>query len=196
MNDEYLWQKTGDDPEIEKLEQKLAVFRYREAPFRIPAVEKAVEIPTVPRWRISLAFAFAVSLIAAMLIAIVFMRTSDRNDSDTVFVASPELEIPSSSPPPAATTDEKKVTPAPAQKVVPQFAHSKPGIVIRTQPRPDRRTKSKGPSPTTVALTEEEKYAYRQLMIALSVSSSKLKIVKDSINGTENIERTNSTNQR
>jgi len=195
MNDEYLWQKTGSDPEIEKLEQKLGVLRYREAPLSHPAVEMAVETPGVPRWRISLAFAFAASLIAAMLVAIVFLRTANKNESDTVFVASPELEIPSS-PPPAATTDEKKVTPAPAQKVIPQFARSKPGMVIRTQPRPDRRANSKYPSPTTVALTEEEKYAYRQLMIALSVSSSKLKIVKDSINGTENIERTNSTNQR
>ena len=131
-----------------------------------------------------------------MLLAIVFLRTASRNESDTVFVASPELEIPASSPPPAATTDEKKVTPAPAQKVFPQFAHSKPGTVIRTQSRPDRRPRSKVPSPTTIALTEEEKYAYRQLMIALSVSSSKFKIVKDSINGNENIEHTNSTNER
>jgi len=152
----------------------------------------------VPRWRISLAFAFAASLIAAMLVAIVFLRTANRNESDTVFVTSPELEIPSSSPPPAATTDEKKVTPAPPQKVIPQFARNKRGRVIGTQPVLERRPKTKDlrPSSSVAALTEEEKYAYRQLMIALSVSSSKFKIVKDSINGNENIERTNSTNQR
>ena len=192
MNDEYLWQKTGEDPEIEKLEQKLAVFRYRETPLPVPSVVKTVETASVPRWRISLAFAFAASVIAALLVAVVFLRT-DRNDSDTVFVASPELEI-QSAPPPAAT-EEKKVTPAPAGKTVPLFAHGKRSTSIRTEPARVQRPKTREPRPTTLALTAEEKYAYRQLMLALSVSSSKLKIVEDSIKGTENIENTR-TNQR
>jgi hypothetical protein len=34
-------------------------------------------------------------------------------------------------------------------------------------------------------LTAEEKYAYDQLMLALSITGSKLKIVKDKIAGTE-----------
>ena len=37
----------------------------------------------------------------------------------------------------------------------------------------------------TVALTSEEKYAYGQLMLALSITSSKLKLVKDTINRIE-----------
>jgi hypothetical protein len=35
------------------------------------------------------------------------------------------------------------------------------------------------------ALTKEEKYAYDQLMLALSITSSKLKMVKDKVAGVE-----------
>jgi len=194
MNDEYLWQKTGVDPEIEKLEQKLAVLRYRETPLNFPVAVKAVETAAVPRWRISLAFAFAASVIAAVLVAVLFLGRTDKIDDAVVFVASPELE--SSSPAPA-TTDEKKVTPAPAPRVVPQLAHSKRSTIIRTQPVTDRTPKTRDPRPASsvAAFTEEEKFAYRQLMLALSISSSKLKIVQDTINGNENIENTR-TNQR
>ena len=190
MNDEYLWQKTGADPDIETLEQKLAVLRYREAPLKLPVIEKAVDTPEIPRWRISLAFAFAGSVMAAVLIAVVFIGIVKENTHDTVFVAGPELEI--SSPPPPAL-EEEKTTPAP--KVVPQFAHSKRSKDIRTQRVTARSPKTKDPRPATVALTREEQYAYRQLMLALSISSSKLKIVKDTINGNENVENT-SNDQR
>ena len=38
MNEDYLWDKTGEDPEIEKLENALQVFRYKEtAPPALPA---------------------------------------------------------------------------------------------------------------------------------------------------------------
>jgi hypothetical protein len=40
-----------------------------------------------------------------------------------------------------------------------------------------------------VKLTEEEKYAYNQLMLALSITSSKLKLVEDKIYGAENPEK-------
>ena len=193
MNEEYLWQKTGVDPEIEKLEQKLAVFRYRETLLSVPVVETAIETARVPRWRISLAFAFAASVIAAVLIAIVFLRVADKSEDAIVFVASPDVEI--SSPVPT-TTDEMKAAPAPVEKIIPQFAHTKRSTIIRTRPAVDRRPKAEGPRPNSIAsLSEEEKYAYRQLMLALSISSSKLKIVEDSIKGTENIENTR-TNQR
>ena len=198
MNDEYLWQKTGSDPDIEKLEHKLAVFRHHEAPLNFPVAEKTVEITAIPRWRISLAFAFAASVIAAVLGGAILIGSVNNEEAETVFVASPELET-LSPPPPAA--DEKKATPAPAPaaapKVVPQFAQSKHDpIIIRTNGALDRRPKTKESKPATVALTEEEKYAYRQLMLALSISSSKLKLVQDTINGNEKIESTSSTNQR
>ena len=38
MKEDYLWDKTGSDPEIEKLENALKAFRYQEtAPPELPA---------------------------------------------------------------------------------------------------------------------------------------------------------------
>lgn len=190
MNDEYLWQKTGEDPEIEKLEQKLAMFRYREIPLRLPSTETAVEIAARPRWRLSLTFGFAASAMAALLVAVMLIAIID-NEPETVFVASPELELPSV---PAAVTDEKKLAPtpapAPSMKVVPQFARSKRGSNIHNQTDTERRQKTKDitSNSSVAALTPEERYAYRQLMLALSISSSKLKIVRDTIDGKVNTE--------
>jgi hypothetical protein len=47
-----------------------------------------------------------------------------------------------------------------------------------------------------VALTQEERYAYHQLMLALSISSSKLKVVQDAINGVESNETSTKQNDR
>jgi hypothetical protein len=195
MNDKYLWEKKGSDPDIETLERKLAVFRHRETPLRIPSVERSAHIVRVPRWRISLAFAFAAAVIAAVLVAALVVRIAKNKDVETVFVASPEVEIV---PAPPAAVEEEKSEPAPvsAPKIIPQFAHAKRST-IRTRPITIQRPKSKDPKPTSVAaLTEEEKYAYRQLMLALTISGSKLKIVKDTINGNENIANTSGNDKR
>jgi hypothetical protein len=194
MNDEYLWQKTGTDPEIEKLEKKLDVFRYRETPLNIPVVENVVETARVPRWRISLAFAFAASAMAGVLAAVVLFKFQTRPRLKLCSFASPELET-ASPPPAAAPIEEKKTTTAP--KVVPQFAEIKRSKIIRTQSASERRPKFKDvrPSTSVATLSPEERYAYRQLMLALSISSSKLKLVEDSIKGNENPENT-STDKR
>ncbi|PYT01320.1 MAG: hypothetical protein DMF63_00255 [Acidobacteria bacterium] len=190
MNDEYLWQKTGVDPEIERLEQKLAVFRYRESTPPVMITETTVASPR--RWRIPLAFSFAAALVAVVLISAMLIKRSNTDNDAVVFVENPEFEIASPGP---AAIEERKVAPSP--NVVPQFAQAKRVKVIRASHVEGRRPKTEDRTPVTVAaLSREEKYAYRQLMIALSISSSKLKIVEDTINGNENIERTNSTNQR
>jgi len=128
-----------------------------------------------------------------VLVAAVFLGIRDSKDAETVFVTNPDIEISSPAP---ATTDEKKTAPAP-NVFPPQYARrNNRSRIIRTQPVTERKPKTKDPRPTDVALTKEERYAYRQLMLALTVSSSNLKVVQDAINGNENIEHTNSTNQR
>jgi len=191
MNDEYLWQKSGADPEIERLEKKLSVFRYRETPLPVPVAETA----PVARWRLSLAFAFAASAMAGILAAVLLFNFASTPEVDTVFVASPELEASSPPPPAAVPIEEKKTTTAP--KVVPQFAQIKRSKTIRAEPATERRPKAKDliPGNSIATLSPEEKYAYRQLMLALSISSSKLKLVEDSIKGNENPENT-STDKR
>ncbi len=58
MKEDYLWNKTGNDPEIEKLENALKAFRYQEtAPPALPAKIIPFETKT-SRGFFRLAFAF------------------------------------------------------------------------------------------------------------------------------------------
>lgn len=173
MNDEYLWQKTGEDPEIAKLENTLAVFRYRED--AAPAL--TITQPAKPGpWR--LLVGFAVPAFAAIAIAAGMWFQTD--ESEITFIHQPPGE-----------TVEKPVKPAPP--VVQPTAAPKQQIDRRTRgaqsaslivPR-RTRTKTHPRNSETVALTKEERYAYRQLMLALSISGSQLNIVRNTINGVE-----------
>lgn len=183
MKDEYLWQKTGEDPEIERLEKALAVFRYRDA--SPPATTPVTAVGTA-RW-LSLGLAFASLALVSILAAAWLMMSRDQ---DVVFVTAPDTQTTSSpvvSEPPELPTTEP-----------PTRRHSGPDRISPTIASINRRPKTKvqKPRPGVAVLTAEERYAYRQLMLALSITGSKLKIVQDTIDGTESIEDTNSNNDR
>ena len=176
MNDEYLWQKTGEDPETMELEKALAVFRYREDD--PPAVAFA-EAPTpARRWRFALAFA-APAFAAAVIAAVVWFPIGSRiQDSDVTFVnqTDPVIhESPALDPSPVAPPQ------LPARQSV-RRVDLQPTIASLKR-RPAVKAHSK--KTDTAVLTKEERYAYQQLMLALSISSSKLNVVRDAINGVE-----------
>lgn len=182
MNDEYLWQKTGEDPEIERLEKALAVFRYREAPAAAPVVTLPDVRPR--RWPISLAFAFASVVAVAILVAAWFQIS--RKTIDTR-IAPEVASLPERT---SSFMDEQENTgDLPERKI----AHNerRPKINLK-RALVHRRTKLKDrtPSDSIAALTPEERHAYRQLMLALSITGSKLKIVQDTIDGTGGMEDT------
>lgn len=181
MNNEYLWDKTGEDHEIERLEEALAVFRYREtvepAAVAIPSADESVW-----RWRISLKFAFA-SCAAIALLTIVGLRFANNspipvNTSDVVFVQQ-ATDVPDVDPvvvpelPPARNSDRQD-----------RPAGNRRHNISRTTAAVSRHPRTKDAAPPA-ELTAEEKFAYRQLMLALSITGSKLKIVQDTIDGTE-----------
>ena len=195
MNDEYLWQKTGEDPEVEKLEKVLAVFRYREAISSAPVAIRAEVADRPPRWRLSLAFAF-VSCVALAILAVTWIqlgvkKSESSGPTEVVFVngsENPILTPPAAVEPPAVKSSDVPSKPARirSRKLNPTTAS-----VIRRVKAKDSTVRD-----SVASLTEEERYAYRQLMLALSISSSKLKIVQDTINGAEEPEVPRSTNQR
>ena len=181
MNDEYLWQKIGEDAEIALLEEKLAAFRYRESD--PPAIAIASEPSLITRWRFT--FAFVATALAAVLITatvwIYAVRESKTTDEVT-FVSAPEPAIPDSKP--------VEAQPPVIQPSAPEKQPVRRGREIQVQSasmRPTRkhRVQTAQPAATTAALTEEERYSYRQLMLALSITSSKLNIVKNTIDGVE-----------
>jgi len=183
MKDEYLWNKTGEDAEIMALENVLQAFRYQEtAPPELPAKILTLE----PQgWRRFFQLRFAVAAVASVVaVFFVFWFT-----------------LKTTSLPPVENVAEIK-TPAMEIKIQDEFIESpseltptkiaqmpKPNVVktrqivspkIRPMKTDLRRVKSKDPVET---LTAEEKYAYNQLMLALSITGSQLKIVKDKIDG-------------
>ena len=187
MNDEYLWQKTGEDPETRRLEDALAVFRYREDD--PPAVPIATKPPRTRRWRFALAFAVP-AFAAAAVAAVMWLPITDRSDDyEVTFIYYPEpqiLEQPAVNPPPVIRPSEPAKQPVRRGEVQPTVASLRHRAVTRLHPQ---RT-------GTVALTEEERYAYHQLMLALSISSSKLNIVRNTINGVEQTDNDTKQNDR
>jgi hypothetical protein len=195
MEEDYLWDKTGSDPEIEKLENALQVFRYKEtAPPEIPA--KVVSFP-VQHQRKSLRFALAAAACIAfgiISLGVWFqilksnMETGNtvaeinQTQSEAILPDKPSAaetfpvqkpdDLPNVKTGNSTSSSERKIIKV--RKSVPLVSRQKDVKVYAS-----KQTKS------TVFLTEEEKFAYNQLMLALSITGSKLKIVKDKIEGSD-----------
>jgi hypothetical protein len=197
MKQDYLWDKTGEDPEIEKLENALAAFRCQEnAPPALPA--KVLHFPLriakkTPRRRFSLTFAFAACAAAVLItLSILFQfsnsETTGANDlaqTTAPQISSGVLPIEKAKTPQQAEIpkrDEKPFEKKIAKQNVVKFPHL-PSGELRQHKTIAQHTEISKPNQT--ALTAEEKHAYEQLMLALSITGSKLKIVKDKIDGVE-----------
>ena len=170
MKEDYLWDKTGRDPEIEELENALAVFRYKEtAPPELPAKVLPFVKKETPRSFMRYAFAVAACVAIVAISLGVWLQVSE-NTSDIKFVeAIATEETPESSDEPS----DKK----PGEKIV-KVTKTAPVVKHKTLARKPKNHKAP-------KLTKEEKYAYDQLMLALSITSSKLKIVKDKIENSD-----------
>ena len=158
MNDEYLWKKTGQDDEIAKLEDTLAVFRYREtAPPALPI--QLAEKPRRWRFTFALAFAGAAAAVIAVSIWIQIPDASDTNGPATAFVldAGTQERVP----------NEIKSVPEPGPApVAPARPTARPERARNYAPTPlivrARKTKPSG----LARLTKEERYAYGSKFIA------------------------------
>lgn len=185
MKEDYLWDKTGEDFEIEKLENALAVFRCREtgAP-ALPAKIIPFERET-PRGFFRLAFALSGgAALIAICLGVWFQFAggkieSAKNSAETI---APTVEKRILIEQPNNSIVEKNATPP--QSVTPEVVKIRKNIAPINRPNnlTARKIKSKKPA---VRLTEEETYAYDQLMLALSITSSKLRLVKDKVEGIE-----------
>lgn len=186
MKNDYLWDKTGGDAEIEGLEDLLSGFKYESvSPPRLPAVAALAEPTRTPWWKFSLAFAVPACLLLA--VAIGFWTLSLGDD------------------PAASLTESGK--PAFVASAVPRSTEGLPEAKW-TAPQPDRpevakplktiftsRTRSNNVRPARAkyrqkkqrfeTLTSEERFAYDQLKLALSITGAKLKVVADTVNRAE-----------
>jgi CRISPR/Cas system endoribonuclease Cas6 (RAMP superfamily) len=185
MREDYLWDKTGEDAEIEKLENALMAFRYTEtAPPELPA--KVFEIKKEkPRRFFQFGFAFAAFASVVVILFAVWFQVS----SSKIAIVESVAEINKQKKADKVDVINPEIKPIKAV-AIPKHFNKQNVVKIRQTVAPINRAnkfvaqnnKVKAPTET---LTAEEKYAYDQLMLALSVTSSSLKLVKDKVEGIE-----------
>ena len=177
MMSEYLWDKTGEDGEIEGLETVLSGFRYQ--PMAPPALPVAISVATTKAswWKFSLAFAVPACLLLAMVIG--FWLT--RQGAERAVTQ------------PIATQNQTPDTTPAVRAAEPEFVKEATPQIVRTifTPEPKHRSRNlvqtslRKRQPKFDTLTSEELDAYNQVKLALSITSSKLKVVSDTINRAE-----------
>ena len=196
MKQDYLWDKTGADPEIESLENALAVFRYKEiAPPALPAkiIPFKKESP-----RRSFRFAYAIAACTAFLIiglGVWFQISTNEITTPENFAQTIQPQVPETIPDveivenPAPIVNNAETSPKTPMESAKRISALKPvrknkiiPAVVRPTEKKDKNIVAKN---SDVQLTKEEQYAYDQLMLALSITSSKLKLVKDKVEGFE-----------
>jgi len=198
MKEDYLWDKTGGDPEIERLENALAAYRFQEnAPPSIPSLPaKVLAFEQKPARRFyKFAFAAAACLVFVAIGSGVWFgfyndKTTNRDFAKTSepeknVVSRNESDVDNS---PDSLVGKTEVSTAGKDGNYKQFARSK-FVKAHKNIQPVVYRKSAKPAnvkvEAEVKLTAEERYAYDQLRLALSITSSKLKLVKNKVEGIE-----------
>lgn len=183
MKEDYLWDKSGTDAEIEKMENTLAQFRYQETPAPVIIQEKVLTVEAKPKYRFfnfSHAFSFASCAAFVLILLGVWFYNADKIleiGNELAKEITPEVKINLPEKRDFIEPDREIKTSQPPERPAftkAKFSSKKP---ISLKAKPFKRNDKK----QAVKLTEEEQYAYDQLMLALSITSSKLNLVKEKV---------------
>ena len=158
MNDDYLWDKSGEpDPQIQELEEVLGTLRYQPKALDIPP-----EMLTPRRRNYWPLLAIAASVLLALIAASAWFRVHTRDAKQPV---------------------EASVTPAPAKEITPQApptdSNPLPEKPANREVVAVNRKRRSRPAPAALPKQEQEEAlaAKEQLMIALRLTSEKLSLV-------------------
>lgn len=192
MKDDYLWDKKGNDSEIEWLENSLRAFSYKEADApEIPASilqfkkeKPRTMIPYVHALAAGFAFALILTGIAFVYFNSITETANQRGDLEFVKNEIQPEQIASDSILPRKVESKsvstlEQLKDAEKSKIRNKKFKSEK-LIYKPKAKP-----LKVKTVYIVKLTEEEKEAYEKLMLALSITSSKLKIVKDKVQNLE-----------
>jgi len=162
MNEEYLWDKSGEpDPEIQQLEQILGTLGYEPKPLDLSA-----EVQPRSRNRylplIAIAAMLLIALMAGALWLRVRSRTSPQLNNAKVESPKPQLVVPK--------VEDKKTNDILAT------ASGKPSRDERSKVRQVRHPRILNASDMTASEREQALEAKEQLMIALRLTSEKLNL--------------------
>ena len=162
MNEEYLWDKSGEpDPEIQQLEQILGTLGYQPKPLDLSA-----EVRPRSRNRYLPLMAIAATLLIALIAGALWLRvrskTSPQLDSAKIESPKPQLVVPK--------VEEKKTNDILAT------ASGKPSRDERPKVKQVRHPRTPETANMTVSEHEQALEAKEQLMIALRLTSEKLNL--------------------
>jgi hypothetical protein len=181
MNTKYLWDKEGNDDEIERLESALSGYRFQaDAVPGLRQTEVAVPARRFGWFQFSLAagLAAAMLLIAATAFVVDQYRTPKPNDVAVKTNDEQPLIAPDTTAPPPKV-DQYYIDPLNPEDKRKIDRHYIPPVVKpirKVAPPPDNNIAR------NKKLTKDERYAYDQLLVALWLTGSKLKVVQDTIN--------------
>ena len=115
MNDDYLWDKSGEpDPQIQQLEEILGTLRYQPKPLRLPEELPAAKLTTARRRNYLPWLAIAAAVAIALLSGIAWLQLRGQDASiPMVAIATPAAPIPGPplSDPPSAPVPKRTVRP-------------------------------------------------------------------------------------
>lgn len=195
MNEDYLWDKTGEpDPEIEQLEKALGSLRYKRPAEPLP-------LPATPtRWSFRLSFSPALAIAASLLILILaggvwlsLRRSNSSEGRDTIATETAPLEekqvVPNVSGPrppigpenpgdPRTVIGENKPDTVQPDRVVPRKHLPRRFSGARLETAKHRELNI---SPRREQLAREGEQAKAQLILALHIASDKLNTVQKKI---------------
>ena len=162
MNDDYLWDKTGEpDPEIQKLEEILGALRYQPKPLEIPQ-----ELPA-PRQRRNHfpVLAIAASVLLALLAAGVWLRIRTEGE--------PQPQQATVAPAPPVVNEQTTVVKKNDEEKTDQKIEQ-----VRKGGLPPLSRKHRSFTPALAKHEREEALAAKeQVMLALRLTSEKLSLV-------------------
>src|SRR5436189_270484 len=192
MNEEYLWSKKGSDREIETFESLLSEFRFKEGPPPELPASNIVNVSSQFKRRFSWAALFATAAAAVVLGMIWITRSTGESSVD--IANTPVQTIPASSASEKRTETTSSFEPR-AQTASLQSLKKPRFVKTVFRTRRDMRD----PQPTvakTENLTRDERYAYDKLMLALSITGSKLKVVQDTIDRKGDLDLRSNRNEK
>lgn len=181
MNDDYLWDRTGEpDLEVQELEEVLGTLRYQPQPFVLP---DDVQPVTSRKWYPVLAIAATIALIALALGVWLRVQQKQAPQTKEIVTGSNQTseqqavvkELPS---PKVDTTDKKEVV-----TNSPRAPRNSPMAIARNQPG-----RSSAAKDYSAANRAEAEAAKEQLMLALRVVSAKLNFAqRKTVPGNNNV---------
>lgn len=185
MKNDYLWDKTGDDTAIKGLENLLSGLKYQ--PTAPPVLPVAIELKPekAPWWKFSLAFAVPACVLIVALAGFWMTRPTPQLQAGNEVKETPPANV-IQQPAPRNSTETRASEPEIAKSTPPKMVTT----LFTPEPRKKPKTyavqaKYRKRQPRIETLTSEERFAYNQLKLALSITGSKLKVVSDTINRAE-----------